>query len=218
MKWRQALCRGVVLGLLGAATTCVVAWSCALWSPITRRGADPPDPGPDYWPYDEGFGTSRDRGFGYSIEVERIPREFENTEGGIDFVGWEICSLPVRDAGWPLRSLRSVVRAYHDPADRNGYGPALSYPALPIGELVRRGYPTDRLPAWLGARPWRRVPLVPQPVGFGVDSVVFAGMWWVGLTAPVALVRRRRRRLGRCAACGYELGGLETCPECGATP
>jgi hypothetical protein len=55
--------------------------------------------------------------------------------------------------------------------------------------------------------------------------VVSAPHWFVaGVLAAPGLVllagwgrARRRGRLGRCGGCGYDLGSLERCPECGRT-
>ncbi len=38
-----------------------------------------------------------------------------------------------------------------------------------------------------------------------------AGLAWLARSA----VRLRRRRSGRCESCGYEVGTLDACPECG---
>ncbi len=51
--------------------------------------------------------------------------------------------------------------------------------------------------------------------GFAVNAAFYAGVCWVLLAAPGVVVRWRRRRRGRCAACGYDLTGLDACPECG---
>jgi len=70
--------------------------------------------------------------------------------------------------------------------------------------LSRRPYPTG-LCCW---------PIWP---GFAVNTAVFTA-FWAGVLLGVPWRRRvRRRRGGRCAACGYDLryvGG--TCPECGS--
>ena len=44
-------------------------------------------------------------------------------------------------------------------------------------------------------------------------------LWWMLFDSVSVLVRRRRRRAGRCVECGYDLGGCRpgarACPECG---
>ncbi|MEZ6241931.1 MAG: hypothetical protein R3B57_02710 [Phycisphaerales bacterium] len=59
------------------------------------------------------------------------------------------------------------------------------------------------------------LPLRPIWPGFAIDAVFYAGVCWVMLAAPGVVVRWRRRRRGRCPACGYDLAGLDACPECG---
>ena len=57
-----------------------------------------------------------------------------------------------------------------------------------------------------------RVVVVPYRMMFLVGGVVVFGKRVVW----PSLVRRRRRRRGRCEGCGYDLRGSgERCPECG---
>ncbi len=64
------------------------------------------------------------------------------------------------------------------------------------------------------------LPLDPVWPGFAFNALSFGGGAWALLAAP-SLVgvavgrRRRRRRRGLCVACGYDISGLDTCPECG---
>lgn len=61
----------------------------------------------------------------------------------------------------------------------------------------------------------RVVPLRVLPVGFALGTVFWSGV----IAGPGALFRlarrRRRQRRGVCAGCGYEVGELASCPECG---
>lgn len=58
--------------------------------------------------------------------------------------------------------------------------------------------------------------------GFLVNTALFSMSWLFVLLVPGAVRRARRRRAGRCVACGYDRRGLADavapCPECGATP
>ncbi|HYE62533.1 MAG TPA: hypothetical protein VD997_11115, partial [Phycisphaerales bacterium] len=56
------------------------------------------------------------------------------------------------------------------------------------------------------------------PLGFTLNTLLYAGVT-LGLIEGVAFTRRRRRRnKGRCPSCGYDRGGIAVdaaCPECG---
>ncbi len=64
------------------------------------------------------------------------------------------------------------------------------------------------------------LPIDPVWPGFAYNALAFGGGAWALLAAPslVGLVfgtKRRRRRRGLCVACGYDMRGLDACPECG---
>lgn len=61
----------------------------------------------------------------------------------------------------------------------------------------------------------RGLPLRPAWLGLGVNTLVFGGAGWCLLAGAGAARRWRRRRSGRCAACGYQTDELTICPECG---
>lgn len=169
-----------------------VAWACAVWMPVERTV--PPV-------RDEWIGTQRIRGPGYSGTTVLTARGFE--DGPME---WARTGESSFRAGWPLAMYRSRV------VPRS----SLSGFELPIGELLRRGYPTDRLPGWLRAEPNRRVPIEPVWAGFA-GNVVFWGALIFGVRAAARSgVRAMRRRVGRCVCCGYCIGdGARSCPECG---
>lgn len=78
------------------------------------------------------------------------------------------------------------------------------------------------IPAWI---PWcehekrntRRLPTRIMPLGFTVNTLVYAGLIAIIVWACAFLRRRCRVREGCCTACGYDLRGAahERCPECG---
>lgn len=86
--------------------------------------------------------------------------------------------------------------------------------STPAGTLAS---PLSPLDAGLAPGPGGKgLPVRPGWLGLGVNTLVFGGACWLLITGAGAARRWRRRRRGRCAACGYDLGDLETCPECGA--
>jgi hypothetical protein len=92
---------------------------------------------------------------------------------------------------------------------------------LPPPEIIRRGLQTNDLPAWSRARPWRRIPLIPMPLGFIVNTLCLAPVALLLVEAGGRARRRLRRRIiphPACSSCGYNLTGLDdgaSCPECG---
>ena len=67
----------------------------------------------------------------------------------------------------------------------------------------------------------RLLPLLPVWTGLAVDTLVFAGGWWVALTGWTRIRAWRRVRNGLCCVCAYDLRGQASgtvCPECGTTP
>ena len=65
------------------------------------------------------------------------------------------------------------------------------------------------------------LPLLPLWPGFAINTVFYALMLLLAWRTLGTIRRAARRRRGRCAACGYERGGLDAnaaCPECGAGP
>lgn len=54
--------------------------------------------------------------------------------------------------------------------------------------------------------------------GFALNTMFYAGAWWVALFGVTRARRWNRRRRGLCGRCAYDLRGLEDrakCPECG---
>ena len=60
-------------------------------------------------------------------------------------------------------------------------------------------------------------PRRPIPIGFALNTVLYAMTLWVLMFLPVALRRCVRSLRGRCLSCGYDLRATTTwrCPECG---
>jgi hypothetical protein len=62
------------------------------------------------------------------------------------------------------------------------------------------------------------LPLLPLWPGFLINTSFYALLTFALVRTPRLAIRIRRRRRGRCSACGYDRAGLEpgaACPECG---
>jgi hypothetical protein len=51
--------------------------------------------------------------------------------------------------------------------------------------------------------------------GFALNTAFYGTLAFLLWSAPGFVRKKRRRRRGLCAACGYELKGMQKCPECG---
>jgi hypothetical protein len=198
--------RTVIFAVLGGAlTTVLVAWACVTWtrehttalpdfSKISRaefvRLAGSTNPHASVSLNDERFGF----GWDYTFEAGRVYW----TKGKAD-VAWAgpYWATYERTAGWPLRAVWSRVEVI----DGGRYDDFNPPPAnvrhrweLPWSEIIHRGLNTSDLPAFLHAEPERRWPIVPIPLGFALDTLVYSGLWLIVLVVAgrFALAMRQR--------------------------
>ncbi len=63
----------------------------------------------------------------------------------------------------------------------------------------------------------RLLPLRPIWIGVAVNTVFYAALLWLLLTASLRTRRLIRKRRGECVRCGYDLRGTTDiiCSECG---
>ena len=105
------------------------------------------------------------------------------------------------ECGWPLPALAYMAE---DVSQAGGPAPGWRTERTIVLGTLANGNP-------------RLLPLRPVWTGLVVDTLLYATAAFASLTLAAWLLERRRRRRGRCRACGYDLRGIEgRCPECGA--
>ncbi len=202
MTTRRLVTRALTgLGFIAAAAsmTVVVAWACALWSPfgppVFRQGpCDWPRQVPKDWP-PASTGLLTATSFGLTTVTGVAP----DGSGGGRSINHLAVGLP-----WRAMAMDEFI-------------------AIRSGSMSTEHTGLSAVPRWIPRAdpPLRRDHLPIQPLwgGFAANTAVNLGavaLLWYGLTS---LRRLRRRRAGRCPACGYFLAGLAPgapCPECGA--
>lgn len=198
---RGLFARLLVCLILGAVTTVGVAWLLAMYSvrwqqpvPVDVRGTDMPL-------VLRSFGRLHMSEFHSNRSDERIR----------SFGGYSLTGTDTREYGWPALAMKSRVQFYFEER-----GIASGWD-LPKSELAQRGFPTTRLPNWMGASTNDRLPIMPVFPAFLVNTLIFAAAWFVMLLAFGASKRARRQRRGLCPTCRYNLRGdfRSGCPECG---
>ncbi len=106
-------------------------------------------------------------------------------------------------AGWPMLALKYICEQ-HVASGRARVTYSSEW-GLPVSRWFRR---------WTN----ECLPLLPMPLGFAVNTVLFAAVLWASARGARAWRSSRRRRRGRCANCNYDRTGLAAgvvCPECG---
>lgn len=110
-------------------------------------------------------------------------------------------------SGWPLKAMTARFAHYYSTR-------GLVVNRENIGTLARGISVSGSDHTWLP-----RLPLLPRPFPFLVNTFVYAitsGVVWLSATHALQQTRSWLRiRRGLCRKCGYDLTGLETCPECG---
>ncbi|MFM9994743.1 MAG: hypothetical protein ACKVU4_02955 [Phycisphaerales bacterium] len=118
----------------------------------------------------------------------------------------QIVTWGARAAGWPMLCLRSVSCARSTDAALTWSWSLQIRPASAYTGLLLRDPATGS------------VPLLPDPLGFTVNTGVYAAAWFTLLCGFSAARHLLRGQPGGCPACGYDLTGLPPstpCPECG---
>ena len=133
-------------------------------------------------------------------------------------------SIPVerwsaQRAGWPMHAMMTEQYAIgpRPPIERVQDMPFISLRHSLRGGLILHHLAQHPMLHPLGHH---SLPLVPLWPGFAVNTAFYATcvatLWLAAANTRHALgTKRRRRKRGQCEACGYDLTGLDQCPECG---
>jgi hypothetical protein len=192
----------ITLLFVGTAATVVVAWGCAMWSPISATVDPFPSPTGilDTIDPDGVVGLhGRESGFGWTYMSLRGERSVTKGRENLFWSG-PYGGVFHRVAGWPLPALRSRVEVVDSQVSNryaDGEPPSQVVTQrrrwdLPPREIVYRGIPTKELPNWLHAYPARRLPLVPIALGFAINTLTYATAF--ALVASVCRAAWRRLR------------------------
>jgi hypothetical protein len=138
------------------------------------------------------------------------------------------------EAGLPMRAL--CARAFREtddatervlarPRGRSQVMPSWLAEGVPIRHVPEPLFNKGAKGTWQSSDPrlyeGRHLPLVPIPLGFAVNTLVYAApMLAVFVALPMVRARRRRTR-GLCPSCGYDRSSVASdapCPECAAVP
>lgn len=195
--------------LAGCCANVLIAWACALWSvrltPSAMRTSGTefnstwPNEVPEDWKNYRRPGCDRTNAIGLTHTI---------CNGVVDYESNPLRTLTCirKDAGLPFRCLSITI--YFE-----GMGP----PNEPVTLRTRllMGIPAKWSKAPPGVILIRRLPVWPDPLPFATNSIFYAVIASVSFASLAALKIRRRRRLGLCVNCAYNLGTLPRCPECG---
>ncbi len=214
--------------LMGALTTVVIAWGCALWSPL------------QWAPLTRGFSHAGSprwmvtmRASIGATQIQLDPNSSRNHEVAMTLplwsevpdpvaasqgMSWWIDDQMISASGWPRGALKWSATGYFSKPGNRWNEPGTF--ATPVVSKIRDGWAvrTPRQTLTNGAMDGI-LPLTPIWSGFLFNTTVFALIWCVLISWLAARTRIRRIAKGRCACCTYSLQGLAElrCPECGAS-
>ncbi|UYV14233.1 MAG: hypothetical protein NCW75_01850 [Phycisphaera sp.] len=121
--------------------------------------------------------------------------------------------------GWPMDAMMTEQYAIgpRPPIERVEDMPLVSLRHGLKGGLILHHQPQHPMLHPLGHH---SLPLMPLWPGFAANTAAYAGtiaLLWLTIAGGTHLLgtKKRRRKRGLCEACGYDIQGLTTCPECG---
>jgi hypothetical protein len=122
-------------------------------------------------------------------------------------LGWSSTTAPNRTmlrmtTGFPLPCMRWTPFAAGDLPESGSHNPWHIGLDLPGKQVINPGVK-------------RALPLRPLLWPAAINTAAYTLLAFILLSTFAALRARLRRRRGQCAACGYAVGNLPKCPECG---
>lgn len=117
--------------------------------------------------------------------------------------------LGVIEGGWPFRSMTGSYLNVR----RSGTWEYSRWWTAEVPKAVR--------PSWHlkdGQGPFTIMPLRPLVVGTALNTLVWGGLFFGGWVLVDWRRTRARVQRGECTRCGYPMGSLPRCPECGHRP
>lgn len=213
-RWRRVVVSLVVFAFIGVVVNVGVAWTAA--TRVKQLGTKVPHgarddaiverASPENW-YRPDAGSRystpfRTLIFGFAVDRSYYTTRAANAPDISTPNGW----IFIYQYGWPARSL-GLHRCREDLVDT-----AFAKTLLAGGLRY-----TDGLQFMEDLRGQGRLPLLPIWPGFAINTAFYGSLAWGVWLVPGVIRRVRRTRRGLCKTCGYELGGLARCPECGAS-
>ncbi len=188
----------------GATVTVLVSWAIAIWLPMphhSRYVASTTLPKsmhmvPLDWP--PPIIAARARAVGRA----ETQAQFDDSD-----VPWQDARCMVRHAqqGWPFLAMENWF--------------LIEMPKLRPGQTVwENGIPIPlSFPRFMPENTpyFGNLPIRPDLPGFLFNCLFYGGLLFAARAIAQRLRRAIRRRRGQCAACGYDITNLMTCPECG---
>lgn len=209
MKRRLLTLAGLVVA--GATISLAVAVGCAMLVPVegspTRKFRDLAIPGTnEIAEASTAVGATRFvvRGtkatpVGTIPASSRVPALLGNEPVAAAYIAEDLRGIPYRCLAW-LYDSRSRADG---PPDAIALSPFRPDPAANV---------------WIDPFTVRAVPLSVLPAGLALNTLVWAAVLWIALSARRIVAQLRsslRSRRGLCPSCAHQLTGTRGCPECG---
>lgn len=199
--------RRLLVSLLsGLLTAIAVSWVIVEWSSLNHSNLVPIVAGrypclvPEEWP--SATTLYQAHSVGVTLSYGAGGGESDTPPGPLRV------QVTVLAAGWPCRAVKYRRYLTLDSSTR-------TILRVPIGSLEYSanlsGIPSTAKPMGIRALPYE-----PVPLGLAANTVAYGAIAWILLWAASRIRRRLWSRRGRCLRFGYDLAGLQMCPECGS--